>query len=134
MLNPERAIRIDESAWDLNFGEQIQMKKNLLAMVAVALLAGPMAAKAIPMRFEQTTNTSTVVGSWFADFNDTGDGLFSLDELTAFSGVTSALPAGICFRHDDWCGNIRRFQYLVVVRQLAYSVELVAPFLRRSGN
>ncbi len=73
------------------------MKKNLLAMVAVALLAGPMAAQAIPMRFDATTNTPTVVGSWFADFNDTGDGLFSLNELTAFSGVTCITCGNLFF-------------------------------------
>ena len=68
------------------------MKKNLLAMVAMALLAGPMAAQAIPMRLDATTNDPSTVSSWYVDFNDTGDGLFSLSELTFFSGVTQVGP------------------------------------------
>ena len=62
------------------------MNKKLLAMVAVALLAGPMAAQAIPMRLDATTHDPTM-SSWYVEFNDTGNHLFSLNELTFFSGM-----------------------------------------------
>jgi PEP-CTERM motif len=73
------------------------MKKNFLAMVAVGLLAGPIVSQAIPLRLDATSADPTLFSSWFADFNDTGDGLFSLSELTSFSGIT---------QHIDMFGDI----------------------------
>jgi len=64
------------------------MKKNFLAMVAVGLLAGPMSAQAVLLRLDATTLFPNLATSWSADFNDTGNGLFSVSELTSFSGVT----------------------------------------------
>jgi hypothetical protein len=63
------------------------MNKNLLAMVAGALLAGPMAANAIPMHLDATSNVGHA-SNFSVDFSDTGDGLLQLNEITAFSGVT----------------------------------------------
>lgn len=64
------------------------MKKNLLAMVAVGLLAGPIAAQAIPLRLDATAADPTFFSSWYVDFNDNGDHLFELSELTFFSGIS----------------------------------------------
>jgi PEP-CTERM motif len=65
--------------------------KNFLAMVAVSLLAGPMAVQAIPLHLNAATTNPSHMSNWSADFNDTGDGLFSLSELASFSGVTCLL-------------------------------------------
>jgi PEP-CTERM motif len=72
------------------------MKKKLLGMLAVCLLAGPMAAQAVPMRLDATSSSSQFSG-WYVDYNDTGDGLFSMSELTSFSGIT---------QHIDGFGDI----------------------------
>jgi hypothetical protein len=63
------------------------MNKNLVAMVAVALLAGPLAAQAIPMRLDATSQNSSF-SNFFVEFEDTGDQLLQFNEVTAFSGVT----------------------------------------------
>ena len=63
------------------------MNKKLLALAATALLAGPMAAQAIPMRLVATSLVQSP-GDFTVDFNDTGDGLLQWSEITAFSGIT----------------------------------------------
>src|SRR5262245_47764881 len=72
------------------------MKKNVLAMVAVGLLAAPMASQAVLLRLDATTANPGLVTSWSVDFNDTGDGLFSLPELTSFSGMTCFGGSSLC--------------------------------------
>jgi hypothetical protein len=63
------------------------MKKNLLVMAALALLAGPMAAQAIPMRLDATSQNSNF-SNFFVEFDDTGDHLLQFNEVTVFSGIT----------------------------------------------
>jgi hypothetical protein len=65
------------------------MKRKILGFLAVALLAGPMAAQAGLMKIT-ATNDGVAAGA-FSGFeviyNDTGDGLFSFEELVWFSGL-----------------------------------------------
>ena len=66
-------------------------------LAAIAVLLAPMAANSTPMLIESTTTAENeiFVSDWFAYFDDTGDGLFSLAELTSFSGVVCIV-----------CGNV----------------------------
>ena len=61
------------------------MRGTILGLIAGALLVGSMSARATEMRLDATTQDGTVATSWYTTFNDTGDGKFSLPELTYFS-------------------------------------------------
>ncbi|NHA14014.1 PEP-CTERM sorting domain-containing protein [Thioalkalivibrio sp. XN279] len=65
------------------------MKRKILGLLAVGLLAGPTAAQAGLMKIT-ATNDGDAAGA-FSGFeviyNDTGDGLFSFEELVWFSGL-----------------------------------------------
>ena len=78
------------------------MKKNLLAMVAVALLAGPMAAQAITVDFEyQFAGASVAHGSF--SYADGATGTLGYDDLSAFSvtiGANTYTLAGIAGFND----------------------------------
>jgi hypothetical protein len=71
------------------------MKKNILAIAAVALLAGPMTASAIPYQIALTQDGVGDAGAdWFGTFEaaDTGGAVTSL----------SAVVDGITYSHFDW--------------------------------
>jgi hypothetical protein len=71
------------------------MKKNFLAMVAVALLAGPMAANAIPYQIALTQDGLGDAGAdWFGTFEALDTGGY----VTSFSVVVD----GITYSHLDW--------------------------------
>ena len=66
-------------------------RSGLLAMLATALLAGPMAADEAAAALMEIVATPTVflpVDNFSLTFDDTGDGLFELSELVSFSGIT----------------------------------------------
>lgn len=66
-------------------------RSGLLAMLATALLAGPMAADQSSATLMEIVATPTVflpVDNFSLTFDDTGDGLFELSELVSFTGIT----------------------------------------------
>ena len=75
------------------------MKSKMLGLAAVGLLLGPMATLAIPLRLDATAPVPEPNGqfsSFHVLFEDTGDGLLQLEEMTFFSGVrygTTVLPS-----------------------------------------
>jgi hypothetical protein len=71
------------------------MKKNILALAAVALLAGPLTASAIPYQIALTQDGVGDAGAdWFATFDApaTGGAAFGF----------SAVVNGITYSHIDW--------------------------------
>ena len=64
------------------------MKHKILGLLAVGLLAGPMAASATIMRID-ATSTQPQASDFFLTFEDTGDSIFQFTELATFSGLTS---------------------------------------------
>ncbi len=63
------------------------MKNKLLAVIALAMLAGPMVASAVPMRLDAISGAAMNVSDFYILFDDTGDGLLDLAEVTFFSGI-----------------------------------------------
>jgi hypothetical protein len=61
--------------------------KGILGLLAVGLLAGPMSAGAVTMRVD-AYDPGTTNMAWHVLFEDTGDALFQLTELTFFSGYS----------------------------------------------
>lgn len=71
------------------------MKKNVLAIAAVALLAGPMTASAIPYQVALTQDGVGDAGAdWFGTFEAPETG----GAATSFSAVVN----GITYSHLDW--------------------------------
>jgi hypothetical protein len=64
------------------------MKGTILRLLAVGLLAGPMAANAALMRLDATSLAG--YPDFYLTFNDSGNGLFEIGELNSFSGFTYA--------------------------------------------
>ena len=62
---------------------------RVLAPFALSLVfsSAPTYLFAAPMRLD-ATSLNPVASSFFVDFADTGDGLFELQELSVFSGIT----------------------------------------------
>jgi len=61
------------------------MKSKIMGLLAVGLLAGPIAANASSLRF-YAEFTVGPLDDFFIDFEDDGDGILQIDEITGFSG------------------------------------------------
>lgn len=67
------------------------MLRAAASVVALALLvAAP--AQADPMRLTATSTNPAAFSGFTIDFDDTGNGLLDLDEVTAYSGITFFVP------------------------------------------
>jgi hypothetical protein len=64
------------------------MKSRIMVLLAVGLITATTAVNADTLRLDATPADQNF-SSFFVLFNDTGNGLFDLDELSSFSGMTS---------------------------------------------
>jgi hypothetical protein len=122
------------------------MKRKILALLAAGLFAAASSANAITLRLDATSVDPLENSSFFVTFEDNGDGLLQLEEVTLFSGfldpddgtiydVLFGVPtiAGIstfsgCFVGADWwCFFDPQTSVLVAVTTDEFTYAITPP-------
>lgn len=74
------------------------MKKNLLAMITMVLLAGPMTAEAVPISFDfsLTLNDGSIAGAFTGEDSD-ANGFLNLSEISLFTATATGTASSVPF-------------------------------------